>query len=217
MQRMVLTLSLLTAATLSGANPARVVNTFELRPQEGTAELEWVTPSTVRFLRTWTRREDVRKPLALRPVPVSVTEEDGPLYTFESRYLRVRLADEAGLVEILTASGAPVTELRVRRGGGRVVIEQPVKTPEHFYGLGARTGALDVRGSAVTTRDAFFISSAGYGESFPQPGDYAFDFAAADPRAITIAMPGDRVEMFFPGRRWRRRFTHSSMPAFPRS
>lgn len=175
------------------AEPRRIVNTFELTPAEGTAEIEWVSQSTFRFARSWGARTGARKHVTLKPVIVEVNSG-----AFATRYLRVA-ADESGdIVKIATAGGVPVTELRVRRDGGHVVVEQPARNPERFFGLGARGGGkLDVRGMVVTTRDPFLMSGAGYGEYFTIPGEYTFDVAAAEPRTVNVTAPGDRVEMFF--------------------
>ncbi len=183
-------------AFAAGAAPTRSVNTFVFSPAEGTAELEWVSPSTLHLVRSWNPRQGPRKIAAIKAVAVSVTEEDSR-HALTSKYLAVRTDDNFERVEIRRANGAPMTELRIRREGARMLIQQPAKLLEHFYGLGARTGALDARGTALTTRDPFLVSSAGYGEFFSLPGEYGFDLAAAEPHTISVAIPGDRVELFF--------------------
>lgn len=195
MRRSAFVSALLWGALLAGAVPERSINTFVLKPKEGTLELEWVSPSTLHVVRSWQARSGPRKAGTTRAVAVSASEEGGR-HVFETRYLRVSAGDGDDSIEIRTAGGAPLTELRVRREGAGVVLEQPVKTPEHFYGLGARTGALDVRGTRVSTRDAFLISSAGYGEFFPEGGESIFDLAATQPDAIKITLPGDRLDVF---------------------
>lgn len=188
-----LALVLVAFGCAAAAEPRRIVNTFELTPAEGTAEIEWVSQSTFRFARSWGARTGVRKPVGIKPVVVEVNGS-----TFETRYLRV-VADESGdVVKIATAGGLPVTELRVRRDEGRAVVEQPARNPERFFGLGARGAAkLDVRGTTVVTRDPFLISGAGYGEFYTVPGEYTFDVAASEPRTVRVAAPGDSVELFF--------------------
>lgn len=190
-------LAALSTGALLPAEPRRTLNTFELIPKDGTADIEWVSPSTFRFVRTWAGRQGTQKPVTLKPVPVSVADH-GSSCTFETRYLAVRAIDESARIEIRTATGAPLTEFRFRREGNQAIVEHTAGDMEHFYGLGARTtGALDARGLVLQTRDPFLLSSFGYGEFYSGGGGYSFDVAASDPRTVRAVMPADRVELFF--------------------
>jgi hypothetical protein len=139
----------------------------------------------------------MRKPVSLKPVAVSV-EEQGAKYIFKTRYLIVGAADDGDRIEIATAAGAPVTELRVQREAGPVRIEQTAGTSECFYGLGARSAERpNARGMVVATRDPFLLSTAGYGEFYPASGEYTFDIAASDPHSVLVTVPGERVDVYF--------------------
>ncbi len=186
------------AALASGAvwPAAAFPNTFDLKPEEGSARLEWVSASTFRLIRTWSPAKATLKPSGAAPVDVSVSEH-GSRRDFGTRYLIVRVSEGANRIEVLTATGAPVTELRIRRSGTDVSLEQPALQIEHFYGLGARAGALDVRGTAVSTREPVLISSAGHGEYFAPGGEYRFDVAASEPRTVRITVPGDTLDVSF--------------------
>jgi alpha-glucosidase (family GH31 glycosyl hydrolase) len=193
------TIALVSAAfstALCAGVPTRIVNTFRLSPKYGTATLEWVSPSTFRFERTWATQQDIPTPLTIKPVPVSITEQESGC-AFETRYITVRVDEDGDRLRISTAAGAPVTELHVKREGGRVLIEHPAPSLEHFFGLGPRTGPLDLRGSTLATTNPFLLSTTGYGEFFREPGKYTYDVAATDPQALRVIVPGDRIDLFF--------------------
>lgn len=197
MRNLCIAFTVLSCTTLFGGVPLRIFNTFHLSPGSGTAEIEWVSPSTFHLVRTWTARPAMRKPDGLKPVAVSV-EEQGAKYIFKTRYLVVGAADDGDRIEIATAAGAPVTELRVQREAGRVRIEQTAGTSECFYGLGARSAERpNARGTVVATRDPFLLSTAGYGEFYPAAGEYTFDIAASNPHSVLVTVPGERVDLFF--------------------
>ena len=184
------------STALLAAVPQRIVNTFRLAPKEGTAVIEWVSPSTFRFERTLAKQQGTPKPINVRLVPVSISEQDSG-WAFESRAVIVRADADGDRLRINTAAGAPVTELHVNREGGRLAIESPARILEHFFGLGPRTGPLDLRGSTLATGNPFLLSTTGFGEYFREPGEYTFDVASSDPHTVRVAVPGDRINLFF--------------------
>ena len=83
---------ILAVALLSGSLLAqtRRANTFELRPAEGWAEVEWVTAGTFRYARTWSAAPRSAKPV--NDTAVNVAAEDlGPRIRFKTRYLTVEV------------------------------------------------------------------------------------------------------------------------------
>jgi hypothetical protein len=180
-------------ATAAAAAPPRVVNTFPLAFADGGGQIEWLSPSTFRFARNWTGPERIDAPFAPKPLAISV-EESAEAYRFKSRYLTVEVEKTGGRITVAAGHGEMLLDGRLRRGA----LEQRAAPAERFYGLGARAAErFDLRGLAVETRDAFLLSSAGFGEFYPARGSYRFDLAAARPDTVTVEMPAERVDFFF--------------------
>lgn len=172
--------------------PPRVANTFQLAFPDGSGQIEWVSASTFRLQRTWAPLEPTKKPLTSETVVVWA-DDSGPKYSFKSRYLAVAVEKSGQSVSVRSASGVPVAESRLLLRNGRGVVEQRAGRSEHFYGLGAKPAAgFDLRGSLLETRDAFLLSSAGYGEYYPNPGTYQFDLG----ETRRVVLPGERIEYF---------------------
>ncbi len=193
MRRLVLWL---VSAAIAAAAPPRVVNTFPLVISDGSGQIEWLSPSAFRFLRNWGEPERIKEALAPKLVAVTV-DETATAYSFKSRYLTVELEKSGGRIAVKAGSKEVLVDGRVRRESGRGVLERRADTSERFYGLGARDAArFDLRGSAVETRDAFLLSSAGFGEYHPGGGAYRFDLASSRPDVVVVTAPEERVEFF---------------------
>ncbi len=184
-------ISLASAALAAGA-PPRVVNTFPLVFADGSGQIEWLSPSTFRLLRNWAEPERIKEPLTPKVVAVQA-DESAAAYSFKSRYLTVEVEKSGGRIAV-RAGKEGLLDGSIRRGA----VEQRAGERERFYGLGAREAArFDLRGSAIETRDAFLLSSAGFAEYYPGRGVYRFDLAASTPRTVEVTTPQDRVEFFF--------------------
>ena len=171
-------------------------NRFTLKLDDGRAELDWVSASTIRFARDWTGQPSRNRPGGSDPVEVSDFDA-GLAVEFRTRYLvleirksDLRLTVKDGQGEMLMAETAGV-----RREGGAVVLESSLGVSEHIYGLGMQTlGALDRRGAKLDTERAYLWSSAGYGRYFPAGERHAFDLGAGRCR---VEIPGaSRVEHY---------------------
>jgi hypothetical protein len=182
-------LSFLLAAVAGAGAPPRIDNTFELAFPDGSGQIEWVSTSAFRLLRTWGPPETVGKAVTAEPVVVWA-DASGPAYSFKSRFLTVSVEKNGQGVFVRDAEGATLAEYRLAGG----VVEQRTGRGERYYGLGAVAQAgFDLRGGSFETRDAFLLSSAGYGEYYPRPGKYRFDLR--DTRSV--ALPEERVEFYF--------------------
>jgi len=196
MRPLVFCLLPLAAAALASGAPPRVVNTFPLVFADGSGQIEWLSPSTFRFLRNWTEPERIKGPLAPKPVALTV-EETATSYSFKSRYLTVEVEKDGGRIAVKAGSKDVLVDGRVRRENGRGVLEQRAAASERFYGLGARDAAsFDLRGSAIETRHAFLLSSGGFAEYFPTRGEYRFDLASSRPETVAVTAPAERIEFF---------------------
>ncbi|HXN47833.1 MAG TPA: hypothetical protein VN893_14395 [Bryobacteraceae bacterium] len=186
----------LAAAAIALGAPPRLVNTFPLVFADGSGQIEWLTPSTFRFLRNWAEPERIKGPLAPKPVAVTA-DESATAYSFKSRYLTVDVEKDGGRIAVKAGSRDVLVDGRVRRENGRAVLEQHAAASERFYGLGARAAPrFDLRGSAIETKDAFLLSSAGFAEYFPARGAYRFDLASSRPETVAVTAPAERLEFF---------------------
>jgi hypothetical protein len=189
-------IGLLCASVYGQGVPVRLANTFELHLAQGSAQIEWISPSTFRFARNWGAPSGSAAPINTATVAVAV-EDLGARLRFRTRYLTVELAKDAGRLDIQAREGA-LASATLHHEGALVAIENTVTASERFYGLGSRpTTNLDLRGSLVEAKKPFLISSAGYGEYFRTPGAYTFDLASSRPDRWRTTVPGDRVEFFF--------------------
>jgi hypothetical protein len=197
MRRCVLWCTALASAVVAFGAPPRVVNTFPLVFSDGSGQIEWLSPSTFRFLRNWAEPERIKEPLAPKTVAI-VADETGAAYSFKSRYLTVEVDKSGGRIAVKAGSRDVLLDGRLRRENGRGVVEQRAGASERFYGLGARDAArFDLRGAAIETRDAFLLSSAGFAQYYPNRGVYRFDLASSRPEAAVVTAPEERIEFFF--------------------
>ena len=198
MRRVVLWFVTLVSAAMCSGAPPRVVNTFPLVFPDGSGQIEWLSPSTFRFLRNWAEPERIKEPLAPKAVAV-VAEESAAAYSFKSRYITVEVEKSGGRIVVKAGSRDALVDGRLRRENGRGIVEQRAGAWERFYGLGGRDAArFDLRGSAIATRDAFLLSSAGFAEYYPTRGVYHFDLASSRPdTVVVVTAPEERIEFFF--------------------
>ncbi len=196
MRRRVVRLIALAGAAVASGAPPRVVNTFPLVFSDGSGQIEWLSPSTFRLQRNWAQPERIKGPLVPKTVVV-VADETAAAYSFKSRYLTVEVEKGGGRIAVKAGSKETLVEGRLRCENGRAILEQRAGASERFYGLGPRDAArFDLRSSAIDSRDAFLLSSAGFGEYYPSRGVYRFDLAASRPETVQVTAPEERIEFF---------------------
>jgi alpha-glucosidase (family GH31 glycosyl hydrolase) len=188
-----LAVGLLWSAALLWGAPPRAGNTFSLAFPDGSGQIEWITPTTFRFLRSWTAAAPAKDASDAAPLDIW-SDDSGETYGFRSRYLVVRVAKSGERITIRAMVGTALADCGLRLEGGHGVLEQRAASGERFYGLGARRAAsLNLRGSSIETRQAFLLSSTGYGEYYPEKGEYKFDLG--DTRRVVL--PQARIEYCF--------------------
>jgi hypothetical protein len=162
-------------------------NHVQLRLTRGAAELEWISPSTFRFFRSWSSRAGA--PAAGRdPVPVKIRDTGRDL-EMESEFLVVAIAKSGLLLRARTTAGIPLaTDIgELQQSGAALWWERAAPPATRYFGLGPRPDPVaDARGSAIRTRTPFLISSRGYAEYHTTGGEYTFDIAKAQPDRYRI-------------------------------
>ncbi len=162
-------------------------NRIDLRLDQGSAELVWVSNSAFHF------RRSLEGPLGAARGDAKDTpgealdlhlEEDPGAVRIRSRILEVTLRKRGVLVSVQRVGGdllmADLSEPQPASGGG-VVWDRQAPAGVRYYGLGPSTQpGFDLRGQKTPAERAFLLSTAGYGEYHPGGGPFQFDFTAAD-------------------------------------
>jgi hypothetical protein len=154
-------------ATLVGFAPHG--NLVDLRLDRGEARIEWISPSTFRFVRG---PGPGGRGLGTRAVEVEIQDTPGAL-VMRSKFLEVAVEKHGVLLRVRTRQG---TELMSDLGSDNTWTRQ-VPAGSRFYGLGPRSeGGFDLSGTRQTTAEPFLYCTAGFGEWHPTAGTYRFDF-----------------------------------------
>jgi len=167
----------LTAAELR--RYSRSKNRVSLLFSDGVGTIEWISASTFRFSRHWSRQGDRAKPFSRESVQYELEDLASSL-RLKTKYLTVAVQKAPIRVIVKDADGLMLSQdlEEPRRQDGTILLERSAAPAERFHGLDALTSPqLDLRGSALTTSLPFLISSQGYGLSFKCPGSGSFDLA----------------------------------------
>jgi Glycosyl hydrolases family 31 len=179
---------------------SRQGNRILLALTDGSADIEWLSDSTFRFRRAWTR------PLLAesgRVSPsISLTIVDGTdSVTLETRVLRLILDRKNLRIRVETRAGVSgmVETTAAERHAGNIWCERTAPEGVRYYGLGARTDpGLDARGKTISALKPVLYSTAGYAEAHVAPGHYVFDMAASKPERYTVEIRGaERIDYYF--------------------
>jgi len=188
-----LALLVLPAGVLPAGQMERAGNTYQLKFTEGDGQIEWISASSFRFTRSWSGGVALHEPLSGEPVEIKASGVDGK-FRFETRYLAVEIDDAGAHLRVDDSKSKRLLASTIGKGA----VESAIAAGERFYGLGPRRSAkLDLRGSVIETERPFLVSSAGYGEYFPAPGQYKFDLGASQPGRRRTLAPDERIEFFF--------------------
>ena len=188
----------LAAATL--VSYSRHGNRFVFHLSQGVADLEWITPSTFHFRRTFGLELSDGGTPEREPVRVRVSETATHV-TFTTMYLAASIEKQDLRVRVTKVEGGELMHdlTAAERRADAIVWERAAPAGVRYYGLGARTGAtLNLRGTVVPNAIPFLFSTAGYGESHTAHGEYEFDMARLrrDRYRIEIRKT-DRVDYHF--------------------
>ncbi len=189
--------ALAAVATLLGVVPHG--NRIELKLDRGSGEMVWLTPSAFRFTRALgasrpgagshgavagdlgaSRRGAEDGVAEVTPIEI---EESSSAIRVRSRFIEVSIRKSGVLVRVQRLDGAPLMEdlSEARESGSGVTWARELRGAARYYGLGPRADSVfDLRGKTAQPESAFLYSTLGYGEYFPAPGRYSFDFTGPD-------------------------------------
>lgn len=179
---------------------ARHGNRFLFQLREGAAELEWRSPSTFRYRRTFGLSLAARSGGEADPVAVTVRETPAEV-TFTTIYLVATIGKQDLRASVRSSEGKPVMSdaSAAARRDGVISWERTAGPGTRYYGLGARTGAgLNLRGTLVRDATPFLFTSAGYGEQHVADGHYDFDLERLRHGRYRIDIRGsDTIDYYF--------------------
>lgn len=152
---------------------------LDMRLDDGSALIEWMSPGAFRVARSWGAPLKVSTIAHAQIVPQF--EDVGDTMTMRSRYLTVvvdrgnmRIHINAGSVN---AGQNEVTHLDSARSGDAVSVQFALGASDRVFGLdGEAQDGLSIRGQKLNRDRGVFLSSAGYGMYVAQP--CVFDMGA---------------------------------------
>ncbi|MCS6954144.1 MAG: hypothetical protein NZM33_14950, partial [Bryobacteraceae bacterium] len=168
---------------------------WEVPLPDGRGVVEWISPSSFRICREWTRGPRCQGGGRSEEGSVSRVETPDQVI-FQTRYLRVEVAKRHGGVRVTARDSTTIfedLEGPQRRSQGILARRRAVER-ERFYGLAARAAqGANLRGQIIETDWPFLISSRGYGVYHPRPGRYRFALATGGSSEWRITAAGERV------------------------
>jgi len=183
--RLVLVCSALNAAVVSRDwSDGKLV----LKLDDGAAEIEWLSPVSFRFARTF---GGALPSTHLSHEKVTPTFEDtSAVYSMKSKYLTLEV-DRADVRLRVRSGETAVSENIATLAGGNVNVRIGLKPDERVFGLtgGAK---LNVRGEKLERRHGFFFTSAGFGIFVESPEACTFDMSSG-----LIEARGNSIEYDF--------------------
>jgi len=195
MRRIAVIAGLLTAQT---AFPASNVHSFRLA--DGWGEVEWISGSSFRLMRTWGKRPEKRPPIKADRVAVT-RKELGERWEYTSGHLIVTVDKSNLKLSVTDEDGeALLAGMSARRSGGAVEVESTIEPKERFYGLGTRTAEdLNLRGQVVRAATPYLYSSAGYGEYYRGARECVFDLGQPNRRVVQMKGASELEYYFYYG------------------
>jgi alpha-glucosidase (family GH31 glycosyl hydrolase) len=175
-------------------------NRFLFRLREGAADVEWVSPSSFRFRRSFNGTLAGRSGTDPKSVDVKVNETEEQV-VFTTEYLIATVHKSDLRVKVVKLDGTPLMgdATAAQRRDGSISWERESEPGVRYYGLGGRTsGSLNLRGTVIQKAIPFLITTAGYGEEHVARGRYDFELERLHRGRYRIEIrDSDRIDYFF--------------------
>ena len=179
---------------------ARAGNTYALPAPKGAAEIEWLSHSSFRFLRTWSGPIPSKPDRVAETVAVTRTNKTGVI-EFRSEHLIVKIVESTLAFEVRDGLEKLLLHetVGVQQKADRITLNRKILVKEEFFGLGSRTEkTLSAKGMMIESQDPFLISTAGYGLNYSSAGKFRFDLGKTNVSdARTEITGGNQVEYTF--------------------
>ncbi|HWZ31254.1 MAG TPA: hypothetical protein VNX18_07970 [Bryobacteraceae bacterium] len=147
--------------------------TLTLKLDDGSAEIEWLSPVSIRFARSF---GGPLPPTRISHEKVTPTFEDaGSVLSMKTRYLTVEVDRSDVRVRVRNAE-TPITDNIASWASGHANLQMALKPDERIFGLMGGP-KLNVRGEALERQHGFFFTSAGFGMFLSSPESHSFDMS----------------------------------------
>jgi hypothetical protein len=157
-----------------------------LKLDDGSAEIEWITPVSFRVTRNWGAGVATRPKLA-HEVTLPEFEDAGQTISMKTRYITL-VIDRGDMGMHVTSGDAPISNSALVRTSAAVELRLGLKPDERVFGLmgGSPTNAgvgLNLRGEKLARQQGFLLTSGGYGVFVRSPALCTFDLTDGVVRA----------------------------------
>jgi len=146
-----------------------------LHLDDGAAEIEWISPVSFRFARTFGGGTLPATHISHEAVAPTLDDTAATL-TMKSRYLTVEV-DRADVRVHVRSGETPVTDQFTALANGNVAVQLGFKPDQRVFGLLGSGSKLNLRGETLERRHGFFFTSAGFGIFMESPEPCVFDLA----------------------------------------
>jgi hypothetical protein len=174
--------SILLLAAASALNAAVVSRnwsdgTLTLKLDDGEAQIEWLSPVSFRYARTF---GGVLPATHISHEAVAPSFEDtASVLRMKSKYFTVEVDRADGRVHVRTGE-TPVTDIASSLKVDNAAVQLSMKPDERIFGLALPAPRLNIRGEKIERRHGFFFTSAGYGVYLESPEPCLFDLASGE-------------------------------------
>lgn len=148
-----------------------------LKLDDGAAELEWLTPTAFRFVRSWNGPAPVEPKIAHDKIAPQFESSDAAL-TMRSKYITAVVNREDLKLQVSSGQTA-ITWTTLAKTANGAQLRFALGQDERVFGLrGGSSARLNVRGEKITMPHGFFFTSAGYGVYVRSPEPCSFDMGS---------------------------------------
>lgn len=145
-----------------------------LKLDDGSAEIDWITPVTFRVSRNWGPGVG---PSRMTHEPILPAFEDaGQTISMKTRYITL-VIDRGDMAMHVKSGDTPISDSAIARTSDAVELHLGLKQDERVFGLlgGSSSTGLNLRGQKLERRQGFLLTSGGYGMLMLSHGPWTFD------------------------------------------
>jgi hypothetical protein len=149
-----------------------------LKLDDGTAEIEWITPVTFRVSRNWGPGAAAPPRLA-HEVILPEFEDVGQTISMKTRYITL-VIDRGDMAMHVKSGDTPISDHMLARTDGAAELRLGLKPVDRVFGLmgvssSTAIAGLNLRGQKLDRRAGFLLTSTGYGVFMLSHGPWTFD------------------------------------------
>ena len=148
-----------------------------LKLDDGSAEIEWITPVTFRVSRNW--GVGAGPPRMVHEAILPEFEDVGETISMKTRYITL-VVDRGDMAMHVKSGDTPISNSLLARTEDAVELRLGLKPEDRVFGLmggspSKSIAGLNLRGQKLDRRAGFLLTSAGYGVFMLSHGPWTFD------------------------------------------